>query len=94
MNNLARTAQPLASSNFRSAMVRSGLLGSVYNCPYRKPKTAVDRLIIAAMGDFLRLIWYAVAGLCGRAQPCKPKFSPFAISSMCCGGVGIGRIQL
>jgi hypothetical protein len=29
----------------------------------RKPKTAVDRSIITAMGDLLKLIWYAVAGL-------------------------------
>jgi hypothetical protein len=36
-------------------------LGTV--CTYRKPETAVDRSIITAMGDLLKLIWYAVAGL-------------------------------
>jgi len=36
------------------------------------------------MGDLLKLIWYAVAGLFrSRAALQTEKFSPFGISSMC-----------
>jgi hypothetical protein len=60
----------------------------VVPCAYRKPETlSIARESVDNHGDGRspqvdRTPW---PGCSGRAQPCKPKFSPFGISSMCSG---------
>jgi hypothetical protein len=56
-------------------------------CPYRKPKTAVDHRRIgrssSAMGDLLKLIWYAVAGLFRSRAALQNRSSRPSASAQC-----------